>query len=254
MTRRKIKRRKVKQVNSSSQISLGLAGQPAVPKSSGADTAVEENELLFNDPSPDKLFVGSAPLSDFLQEAGFGYIFSVRNLIRQLDLSAILSGYKASGRPPYHPAGMIGLILHGIMEGRTSLRELETLNRSDVRSWWLTGGVMPSYSIIGRFISKNEAFLTEVFFEQLTGEILRKTQSQSSSVAVDGTVIQAASSRYRTIKREAAEEAAKEARRQAKEHPDDRKLAQKRERIKVFDTKVEGLADQRYETECQHGT
>ena len=86
---------------------------------------------------------------------------------------------------------------------------------------------MPSYSIISRFISKNEAFLTESFFERLTGEILRKTQSQSSSVAVDGTVIQAAASRYRTIKLEAAEEAAKEARRKATETPDDAKLVQK---------------------------
>ena len=227
MTRRKIKRRKVKQVNSSSQMSLGLAGQPAIPKSTAANMAVEGNELLFNDPSPDKLFVGGAPLSDFLQEAGFGYIFSVRTLIRQLDLSAVLAGYKPGGRPPYHPASLIGLILHGIMEGRTSLRELETLGRSDVRSWWLTGGVMPSYSIIGRFICKNEAFLTESFFERLTGEILRKTQSQSSSVAVDGTVIQAAASRYRTIRLEAAEEAAKEARRKATETPDNAKLAQK---------------------------
>jgi transposase len=245
MTRRKIKRRKVKQVNSSSQMSLGLAGQPAMPKSAAANMAVEGNELLFNDPSPDRLFVGSAPLSEFLQEAGFAYIFAVRNLIRQLDLSAIMSGYKPGGRPPYHPASMIGLILHGIMEGRTSLRELETLGRSDVRSWWLTGGVMPSYSIIGRFISKNEAYLTESFFEQLTGEILRKTQSQSSSVAVDGTVIQAAASRYRTIKQEAAEEAAREARRKAKEYSDNTKLARTAEHAERVEKEVRRRDSQR---------
>ena len=215
----------MKRVNDASQMTLGLSIQSSKPATVEAETATCENVPVFIDPSPDRLFVGSSPLSGFLQETGFAYIFAVRDLIRSLDLSEILSGYKSGGRPPYHPACLIGLILHGIMEGRTSLRELETLSRSDVRSWWLTGGVMPSYSIIGRFISKNESFLTESFFEQLTGEILRKTQSQSSSVAVDGTMIQAAASRYRTIKKEAAEEAARDARRKAKENAEDMKLA-----------------------------
>ena len=97
-------------------------------------------------------------LADFLKEAGFSYIFAVRELVWGLDLSQILSGCKSGGRRLYHPAGIICLILHGIMEGKTSFRELESLSRSDVRSWWLTGGVMPDYSVIGRFINKNSVF------------------------------------------------------------------------------------------------
>lgn len=49
-------------------------------------------------------------------------------------------------------------------------------------------------------------------------------------MAVDGTVIQAAASRYKTIKREAAEQAAAEARKRASGDPDDRGLQEAEEK------------------------
>lgn len=243
MSRQKTTKRKVKQVGSASQMSLSIHVNSAAISSSGEPQGAEKKsgvmfKMVFNDPDPNKLFAGSVPLLDFLKETGFSYIFTVRELIRGLDLSPILSGYKSGGRRPYHPAGIIGLIVHGIMEGKTSLRELEALSRSDVRSWWLTGGVMPDYSVIGRFINRNSAFLTEAFFEQITSEILKKTQSKSSSAAVDGTVIQAAASRYHTIKREAAEEAAKVARKESQENPDDARLARKAEQAEQVEKEI----------------
>ncbi len=183
--------------------------------------------VVFNDPDPITLFVGAQRLDEFLRAMGFDHIFELRELLRSLDLSSFIAKYKGGGRQPYHPAGMLGLILLGIMEGKSSLRELETMGRSDVRSWWLTGGVMPNYSVICRFINGNAEELTEDFFEQLTRQILKRTSSAGRSVAVDGTVIQAAASRYKTIKQEAAEQEAAEARKKAQSSPDDKKLAER---------------------------
>jgi transposase len=220
---RKIKRNP-KVMRTGGQLALGLGIDEPAP---GAAKAQGASRVVFNDPDPGSLFVGNERLSDFLRQMSFGQIFAVRELLRSLDLSAIMLKYKGGGRQPYHPAAMVGLILHGIMEGRSSLRELETLGRSDVRAWWLTGGVMPNYSVICRFINGNAEVLTEEFFEQLTFQILKRTASSGASVAVDGTVIQAAASRYKTIKREAAEQAATEARANAEANPEDQRAAER---------------------------
>ena len=183
--------------------------------------------VVFKDPDPNTLFVGEQRLDVFLREMGFASIFELRALVRSLDLSLFTAKYKGGGRQPYHPAGIIGLILLGIIDGKNSLRELETLGRSDVRSWWLTGGVMPNYSVICRFINKNAQELTEDFFEQLTRQIMKRTSSTGASVAIDGTVIQAAASRYKTIKQEAAKQAAEKARKKAQKDPDNEGLAER---------------------------
>ena len=100
---------------------------------------------------------------------------------------------------------MMGLILYGIMRGQSSLRDLERLACVDVGCWWLTGGIMPDHSVIGRFIQKHETLLTDDFFESLTRSVLKATKSGASYTAGDGTVVEAAASRYGVVKREALE-------------------------------------------------
>ena len=219
--------RKTKTVCGGGQILLKLGEVGA--ESVTARTTPIATGVVFKDPDPRTLFVGDQRLDEFINQMGFTRIFRLREILRSLDLTAFEAKYKAGGRQPYHPAGMLGLILFGIMEGRNSLRELETLGRSDVRTWWLTGGVMPNYSVICRFINRNTDVLTEEFFEQLTRQILRRTSSTGKRVAIDGTVIQAAASRYRTIKQEAAKQAAQEARRKADQNSSDQKLAARAE-------------------------
>jgi transposase len=225
---RRIKR-KTKRVRGGGQLDLGLGVAAEARRTKDATSEKGARRVLFNDPDPRELFIGDQRLSEFLKQMGFEEVFALRELLRSLDLTAIEEKYIGGGRRPYHPAGMLGLIMLGIMEGKCSLRELERVGRSDVRSWWLTGGVMPDYSVICRFINGNAEMLTEEFFEQLTRQVLKRTSSSGASVAVDGTVIQAAASRFKTIKREAAEQAAAEARAKAKRNPDDEKQAKRAE-------------------------
>ena len=71
--------------------------------------------------------------------------------------------------------------------------------------------------------------LSQEFFESLTREVLKVTRSSTQSVAGDGTVVQAAASRYRGVKQEAAEEAAQESRGRAESDPENEKLARQAE-------------------------
>ena len=188
-----------------------------------------EAQRHFEDPSPRGILIGNESLGEYLIRAGQRRVFEIRQMLRSLQWGGFEAKYRGGGRRPYHPAALLGLILFGIMEGKSSLRQLETMARTDVRSWWFTGGITPDHSVIGRFLNDHAQRLSEEFFESLTREVLKVTRSSTQSLAGDGTVVQAAASRYRGVKQEAAEEAAKESRRRAEADPEDEKLGRQAE-------------------------
>ncbi|MCQ8103767.1 transposase [Methylomonas sp. SURF-2] len=51
---------------------------------------------------------------------------------------------------------LLGIILYGILQGLSSLRDLERLARSDVACWWLSGSIMPDHSVIILCFSRRE--------------------------------------------------------------------------------------------------
>lgn len=157
---------------------------------------------------PHAIFLGTTRLEDYLRQAGQVDAFTVANLLDQENWQAFEERYEPTGRAPYAPRLMLGLILYGVMQGVHSLRELERLSRLDLGCMWITGGIAPDHAIIGRFITKHEKSLTQDFFESLTRRILKATQSNSARLAGDGTVIEAACSHYKLLKAEAIKERA----------------------------------------------
>ena len=109
----------------------------------------------FEDPSPRGILIGDDSLAEFLVKMSQTWVFVAREVIRSLSWEAFEAKYRGGGRRPYHPAALVGLILFGIMEGKGSLRQLETLARVDIRCWWFTGGITPDHSVIGRFINEH---------------------------------------------------------------------------------------------------
>src|SRR5437773_7428856 len=61
----------------------------------------------------------------------------VSDVVESLDLSGILKVYEEGdgrGRPPYHPALMVKLLIYGYCVGKMSSRKLEQATYDDVRS------------------------------------------------------------------------------------------------------------------------
>lgn len=166
------------------------------------------------------IFLGTVPLADYLKQSGQVAPFTVAQLLDEQDWSVFENRYGATGRAPYSPRLMLGLILYGVMQGVHSLRELERLARLDLGCMWVTGGIAPDHTNIGRFIGMHEASLTQGFFEGLTSSILAATGSRSTRVAGDGTVIEAACSHYKLLKEEAMKARADVAQRELESHPD----------------------------------
>lgn len=152
------------------------------------------------------------PLEDHLRQAGIHAPFVVADLLDAQDWTPFEARYAATGRAPYAPRAMMGLILYGIMHGVSSLRALERLARVDLGAMWVTGGIAPDHANIGRFICLHEQALSQEFFEALTRTVLARTGTSTACLAGDGTVIEAACSHYRLLKEEAVRAQVSEAR------------------------------------------
>lgn len=186
-------------VEPNAQLSLLSKHQPR------SQAALNQRSLTgFVDPDPDELFFNLMPLREFLTSMDMAWVIELRTFIRSLDFTEIHHAYNLTGRAPYAPEAMLALVLYGIMRGSNSLRELELLARSDLGAIWMTGGICPDHSIIGRFLNRHKENLSDEFFVQLTAKIVEDCQIRPQFFAGDGTTIQAAASRYKSITIEAA--------------------------------------------------
>ena len=176
----------------------------------------------FVAPQPDDIFLGNTPLQKFLEQVEQKTPAIVASVLNQMDWSAFEARYAPTGRPPYAPRNMVGLIVYGIMQGTTSLRALENMARLDLGCMWVSGGIYPDHAIIGRFINMHEKSLTGQFFDDLVRAVLKITGSGGERLAGDGTTIEAACSHYNLMKEEAAKAAWEKAQQRAEGDPDNK--------------------------------
>ncbi len=187
--------------------------------------------VRFKDPDPRSILLNGVRLDEHLERTGERSALKVRRLLGEQSWQEFEGAYAPGGRSAYAPRAMVGLILYGIMRGVTSLRDLEQFARVDLGCMWVSGGILPDHSIIGRFIQRHGRYLTEDFFVSLTREVLRVTGSDTRTVSGDGTVIEAAASRYRVLKEQALSQALEQARRAVAEAPGDKKPIRRLEQL-----------------------
>lgn len=206
-----------------------FGGVPAGANASSLQTAVSTGRRFVSGDAR-AIFLGTTRLEEHLKRSGHHAPFTVARLLEGQDWQAFEHRYAATGRAPYSPRLMVGLILYGVMQGVHSLRELERMARLDLGCMWVTGGIAPDHANIGRFIVLHEASLTQDFFESLTTSILKSTGSGSERLAGDGTVIEAACSHYNLLKEEAVKARAAAARQGVERMPESEAAQQEQER------------------------
>lgn len=199
-------------MDTSNQIALFDETAASTPQGEPAAGGARKQALRFEAPDPARIRINEVRLDQLLKQVGQHAPLKMRAWLAQMCFSEFEQAYEPGGRPPYAPRAMVGVILSGIMQGITSLRDLEGFARTDLGCWWVSGGIMPDHSILGRFIQRHAGLLTEEFFDQLTGKVLKLTGSGTGVVAGDGTVIEAAASRYRQMRAEALAQALQAAR------------------------------------------
>ncbi|WP_252179545.1 IS1182 family transposase [Endozoicomonas sp. 4G] len=207
---------------------------------------IRHSSRRFIHPDADEIFLSGHPLRQHLEMTNDKTPFVISDLLDEQDWSVFEQDYAESGRPPYAPRCMAGLILYAIINGVTSLRFIERMARMDLGCMWVSGGIFPDHANIGRFITRHQEALNGSFFEALTQSVLNRTGSANDSVAGDGTLIEAACSNYKLIKEEAARAAVEESKARLEKAPDDESLKEAlTHQTEVYDTLQERQAKQK---------
>ncbi len=212
-------RRRRKEVPNTAQGELGMR-IPESPRGEGRNGKGPR----FTDDSPWHLFVGEKRLDEYLKSRGMGWVVGLRSELEQVDYGALTASYQRTGRNPFHPRTLLGLIVYGILSGQRSLRALENLAARDVGAWWICGGHQPDHSTIGDFIDRHSKALSQEFVIGLIAGLIKRKRLQPGVVAGDATVIEAAASHYQKLSEEAAQTAAEMAQQTADADPDDERL------------------------------
>src|SRR6202008_50462 len=107
---------------------------------------------------------------------------------------------EATGRPSYHPSGLLKLYIYGYLNRVQSSRRLEREAGRNVEVMWLTGGLVPDHKTIADFRKDNGRAIRKVCtrFIALCREM---GLLSSASVAIDGSKFKAVNNRDRNFTR-----------------------------------------------------
>lgn len=204
--------RPVREVPTDGQLSLY---PPETPRSPGDETSDDDKATTsagptFIDRNPEAMTIGGTPLREYLVDRELEWVLVMREVLRGVDWRSFEARYDEEGRPSYHPAPMAAIILYGLLEGKGSLRALEELARTDLACMWLSGGIQPDHSTLGRFVQRHADQLREEGFKEVTQEVLEVFPEVDQTVAGDGSVVEARASALSQLEEEAAEEWSRE--------------------------------------------
>jgi len=136
----------------------------------------------------------------------------VSDVVDALDLSAIMSSYEEGdlrGRPPYHPAMMVKLLVYGYCVGKMSSRKIERATYDDVGFRVLSGNQQPDHDSIAEFRKRHLPELGQLFVQVLQ-LCQRAGLVKLGHVAIDGTKIKANASKRQSLRYDRMSEVEKE--------------------------------------------
>jgi len=122
----------------------------------------------------------------------------VVEIVDQLDLNCLTTGYRGSGKRAYHPAMLLSLLFYGYATGVFSSRKLEKATYDSMAFRFITANEHPDHDTINAF---RKRFAKEI--EGLFVEILLLAEAMGllklGTVSPDGTKIKANASRHKAL-------------------------------------------------------
>src|SRR5262250_1378227 len=140
-------------------------------------------------------------LEDWIDEGN--PVRAIDTFVEKLDLSGLgFDGVapEATGRPSYHPSGLLKLYIYGYLNRVQSSRRLEREAGRNVEVMWLTSRLAPDHKTIADFRKDNGRAIRQVCarFVALGGRLSIKT---GTSVAIDGSKFKAVNNRDKNFTR-----------------------------------------------------
>jgi transposase len=126
----------------------------------------------------------------------------VSDVVDALDLSTIVNSYDEGdlrGRPPYHPAMMVKLLIYGYCVGKMSSRKLERATHDDIGFRVLSCNQHPDHDSIADFRKRHSKELGQLFVQVLQ-LCQRAGLVKLGHVAIDGTKIKANAAKRNSLR------------------------------------------------------
>jgi len=123
------------------------------------------------------------------------------NLVKELNLKKLYRGYSNQGNPAFEPSTMLATWFLAYSERETRTRKLEELCKRDLHFIYISANLQPDHTSLSRFRKDNIDLMKE-YFTQLVLLIKKKNLAEFKDIAIDGTKIQAASSKDKSLTEE----------------------------------------------------
>src|SRR5512142_2027915 len=140
-------------------------------------------------------------LDDFIDESNPVRVIDV--FVDALDLTEMsFEGVEpeVTGRPSYHPSGLLKLYIYGYLNRVQSSRRLEREAGRNVEVMWLTGRLVPDHKTIADFRKDNGRAIRQVC-ARFVGLCRTMGLFAEASVAIDGSKFKAVNNRDRNFTR-----------------------------------------------------
>ncbi len=111
----------------------------------------------------------------------------------------VKSKYEEFGRPEFNPYAMFATIVYGFAMGNTTLRNLESSCRNDIRFMYLMEGKTPSHAAFSRFINKVIKPKALEIFCIVVKAIFDVLNISMDTCFIDGTKQEAKSNKYKVV-------------------------------------------------------
>ena len=128
----------------------------------------------------------------------------ISKVVDQLNLKEIEDGYSDLGCHAYHPRMLLKVILYGYSIGIRSSRRMQKESREDLVFMWLAGMQEPDFRTISDF-RKDRMKDIKQLFNQVLGICYELGMVQCGKISIDGTKIEANSSRNKIVFRKKLE-------------------------------------------------
>lgn len=156
---------------------------------------VRKKRVFRREPEPE-LFPSS------LESVVPPFVVMLRTVVEEVAGPRLRKLYKPQGGVPYDPVGLCCVILYGLMRRSSSSRELEDRVQFDLRFQYLMHSQTPDHTTISRFRR-----LVGDALEEIGLAVIARARSEGlisgKNVAVDGTKIEASTSQWRKLVKEA---------------------------------------------------
>lgn len=152
---------------------------------------------MFRSYDQDQIFLLPPSVKEFIDEKHPAYL--INDLVEKLDIQVFILRYGERGQPAYSPRMMLKVFLYGMTVGVFSSRKLARACRENLAFKYLAGmGGTPAFKTFIEFRARHREEMVDLFVQTVK---LAKEMGFAllSSVALDGTKMQADTSKHKAM-------------------------------------------------------